>query len=246
MDKAKRSKIFKRTIIASAVVLVCVVVAFFAWTSTAYEPSVAAMASMKSDKVVTVEEDDLIIFKPNDVTPTKGFIFYPGGLVEPEAYSTLCREIAQEGYLVVIAPMPLNLAVFSPDKADSIIERFNDIDTWAIGGHSLGGVMASNYAAGNSKIKGVALYASYPQGDILKNSDKKVVSIYGSNDGVADLNSVKNAQIPKDSKLIEIEGGNHGQFGSYGEQDGDNKATISGDEQIKEAAKYTVELLNEI
>ena len=243
MEKVKRSKLVKKCLIATIVICICFVGGFSTWTSTAYEPTVSAMADMKSDSVITVEEDELIIFTPTEVIPTKGFIFYPGGLVEPQAYSTLCRDIANEGYLVVIAPMPLNLAVLSPDKADTILERFNNIDTWAIGGHSLGGVMASSYAAKNSKIKGVALYASYPQGDVLKNTDKKVVSIYGSNDGVADLNKINNAELPKDAKLIEIKGGNHGQFGSYGEQKGDNKATISEDEQISETVKYTVELL---
>ena len=59
--------------------------------------------------------------------------------------------------------MNFNLAILSPNRADSIINNYKDIDTWVIGGHSLGGVMASNYALKNDKIKGLVLLASYPQ-----------------------------------------------------------------------------------
>lgn len=246
MKKTKKYKIIRNSIIIAIIIVVVATVGFLAWANSSYEPTVTALASMENDDLVTVKQDDLIMFTPNNVKPTKGFIFYPGGKVEPEAYATLCKEIAKEGYLVVIAPMTLDLAVLSPDKADDVIARFRDIETWAIGGHSLGGVMASSYAVKNNNVTGVVLYASYPQGDELKNTDKKVISIYGSNDGVANLDNVKNAALPNGAKLIEIQGGNHGQFGSYGEQKGDNKATISGDEQIQDAAKYTVELLREL
>lgn len=50
----------------------------------------------------------------------------------------------------------------------------------------------------------------------------------------------------KNSKIIEIEGGNHGNFGSYGKQSGDNESKISGEEQINQAIKYTVELMNDL
>jgi hypothetical protein len=35
--------------------------------------------------------------------------------------------------------MPLNLAVFSPNKADEVITDFPEIEEWYIAGHSLGG-----------------------------------------------------------------------------------------------------------
>lgn len=236
-------KVLKRISIMLIGIIAVIFIAFFVWAKIDYKPTQVALTAIKSDNLVKVNNDEFITFTPKNVRPTKGFIFYPGAKVDPESYAPLCQQIAEKGFLVVIAPMPLDLAILSPNKAGEIIDKFKDINTWAIGGHSLGGVMACDYAVKNPKVKGVVLYASYPQGDDLKNSDKKVLSIYGSLDGVANLEKVRKAALPKDSEIVEITGGNHGQFGSYGEQSGDNKATISNEKQIDIAAEDTVNFL---
>lgn len=240
----KRNKISKISIIIISTVIIFIG-AFIIWANNSYKPTSEAVEALSTNELVTVIDDEFIIFEPQSKAK-KGFIFYPGGKVEPEAYSALARKIAEEGYLVVIAPMTLDLAVLSPNKATDVIEKFDYIETWAIGGHSLGGVMAVRYAAENENIDGVVLYASYPQGEELKDLDIKVLSIYGSKDGVADLEKVKNAVLSKDSEIVEIEGGNHAGFGSYGNQKGDNEATITGEEQIEKAANYTVEFLEKL
>ena len=108
--------------------------------------------------------------------------------------------------------------------------------------------MAAKYASENSNIKGVIFYASYPQGDELKDSNIEVTSIYGSLDGVADLEKIIGSKdlLPTSTTFVEITGGNHAQFGSYGEQSGDNPAEISADEQIEKAANASIELLDKI
>lgn len=73
--------------------------------------------------------------------------------------------------------MTLDLAILSPNKAADIIKDYSNIESWAIGGHSLGGVMAANYALKDNNIDGLVFYASYPQGDELGDSDLKVLSI---------------------------------------------------------------------
>lgn len=240
----KQNKISKISIIIISTIIIFIG-AFIIWENNSYKPTNEAIEALSINGLVTVTDDEFIIFEPQSKA-TKGFIFYPGGKVEPEAYSNLARKIAEEGYLVVIAPMTLDLAVLSPNKAEDVIEKFDYIETWAIGGHSLGGVMAVSYAAKNENIDGVVLYASYPQGEELKDLDIKVLSMYGSKDGVADLEKVKNAVLSKDAEIVEIEGGNHAGFGSYGNQKGDNEATITGEEQIEKAAKYTVEFLESL
>lgn len=69
-------------------------------------------------------------------------IFYPGGLVDPASYSPLARTLAEQGHRVYIAKMPLNLAIFGQNKADSFIAEHPD-EAYVIGGHSLGGAFAS-------------------------------------------------------------------------------------------------------
>lgn len=250
-EESKSSNIakhIKRISIAILIMLCIIVVSVIVWQNTAYSCMQSANQALQSDAKVIVNDGEYISFTPKDTKVTKGFIFYPGAKVEAESYAPLCREIAEAGYEVVIAKMPLNFAILGEDEANKIINDYNNIDSWAIGGHSLGGVAASNFAAENDKIKGVALYASYPQGDELLNSNKEVLSIWGSEDAVLNRDSLKKSvnNLPKDTKFIEIKGGNHAQFGDYGHQKGDNKALISEKEQTDIAAKNTIELLENI
>jgi len=205
--------------------------------------------ALKSDDNVSVTEDKYITFTPKVSTST-GFIFYPGAKVAAEAYSPICKGIAKEGYKVVIVPMPLHFAIFGKDKAAEVIAANPDIKHWAIGGHSLGGVMAANYAYTHTKdIDGLILYASYPQNsNDFSNTTIEALSTWGTEDGVAKINKIEAAKslLPKDSEFKTITGGNHAQFGSYGFQNGDKIARISSAKQQEEAIKYTVELLKHI
>ena len=227
------------------IVALIFIVAFF---TTSYEPSTQAMANLEDSTLVDVTENNFISFTPENTTATTGLIIYPGAKVEPEAYAPLANKIAQAGYEVIITPMPLNFAIFDSNAADEVISKFPNIKNWVISGHSLGGVMAAKYASENSNIKGVIFYASYPQGDELKDSNIEVTSIYGSLDGVADLEKIIGSKdlLPTSTTCVEITGGNHAQFGSYGEQSGDNPAEISADEQIEKAANASIELLDKI
>lgn len=210
-----------------------------------YDAEESALKYLQSSNSVKVENGKYITFTPTEEVSDVGFIFYPGGLVEPESYAPIMNQIAEQGYKVIVVPMTMNLSILSGNKAESVIEENSEIEEWVIGGHSLGGVSACSYAVKDEKIKGVVLYASYPQDDALKNTDIKVLSLWGSEDGVADLDKVKAAKdnVNSDSEFIEIEGGNHGHFGDYGEQKGDGQSTITSEEQWNKAVEYTVEFL---
>ena len=100
------------------------------------------------------------MFQPAQPTDT-GFIFYPGGLVDPAAYAPLMKQLSDQGILSVIVPMPLDLAIFGVNKANDVIAAYPEIKHWVIGGHSLGGSMAAQYAKDNaSKLAGIAFMAS--------------------------------------------------------------------------------------
>ncbi|WDC84723.1 alpha/beta hydrolase [Caloramator sp. mosi_1] len=214
----------KKIIGLTSVLILVFSAIFLIWAVSAYKPNFDVEAYIKSNERVHIKIDKNIVINPVDKKVEKGLIFYPGGKVEPAAYIKIASKIAEEGYRVVITPMPLNLAIFNKNKADEVIKEYSDISVWVIGGHSLGGVVASDYAYNHvEKIKGLFLLASYPQEKFnFKNKSIKVVSIWGSEDKVANLDKVKSSKelLPDDAEFVEIKGGNHGQFGSYGKQKG--------------------------
>ncbi|MCM3758002.1 alpha/beta hydrolase [Sporosarcina aquimarina] len=232
-----------------AVLLIITLAGFFIFVSTSYEAIPSSKNSLQSDDQVIVKEEGDILFEPVSEARDIGFIFYPGAKVEAPAYATMAKEIAAQGYPVILADLRFNLAILSPNRAGEIINDHPEIKRWVIGGHSLGGVMASNYALDHENVEGLVLLASYPQSKTdLSKSSLNVLSLWGSNDEVADLDKVKNAKeiMPNDAEFIEIKGGNHGGFGEYGHQKGDGDSSLSGNQQVQDTVKYIVEFLEEL
>lgn len=199
-------------------------------------PEALAVVSEPAEGIIVTEEkNDRIVFEPEDALA--GLIFYPGGKVQYESYAPLMEALAEEGILCVLLHMPGNLAVLDMNAADGVKEQFPKVERWYIGGHSLGGTMAASYAAGHAdEFEGLILLASYTT-ENLKESGLKVISVYGSEDGVLNRSEYEKCleNLPDDFFEHAIAGGNHAFFGSYGLQDGDGTATITNEEQ-KEAA----------
>jgi pimeloyl-ACP methyl ester carboxylesterase len=216
--------------------------AFVWWAETPYEPTGTALLALESDsEIAVVPGDDFIVFRPTGDEAYVGVILYPGGRVDFRAYAPLAREIALHGYLVAIVDMPLNLAVFDANRADRVIAEYPDVVAWVVGGHSLGGAMASTYAENHpDRVAGLLLLAAYPPSnvDLTDNQELEAVSIYGTSDGVLSEETANAAVdlLPDSTTYVPIEGGNHAQFGDYGPQSGDNPATIDGDDQRYRAA----------
>lgn len=61
------------------------------------------MQILNSNKKIEVKNDKFISFTPKNQKVEKGFIFYSGAGVEPEAMHQYEEEIALKGYEVVIA-----------------------------------------------------------------------------------------------------------------------------------------------
>ncbi len=194
-----------------------------------------AKAALTSDAAVTVIHQRWIVFSPATANATIGYIIYPGGRVPPEAYAPLARGLAQAGSLAVIVPMPLNLAILNTDAATAVIAAFPRISTWIIAGHSLGGSMAARYAHQNpGKVDGLAMLAAYPEARLdFSALDLTVAAVYADRDGLATVEEVEGSfpQLPAAALKVLIKGGNHAQFGWYGEQEGDLPPQISRGEQ---------------
>jgi hypothetical protein len=238
----------KWILISVVVILVLAAGGFVIWGSTPLRPMAEALAALHSDAQVKVETGAWYVFRPAVSEPTTGFIYYPGGHVDARAYAPAARAIAAQGYLVVIVPMPLNLAIFSIEKASDVIQAFPSIRRWVIGGHSLGGSMAASYVHRHPQaVQGLVLWASYPaDSDSLAGSSLMVASIYGTRDGQVDKIEKSGALLPANMTWVKIEGGNHGQFGWYGLQPGDGQATIERAVQQNQIVAATAQFLKEI
>lgn len=214
------------------------------WIFTPYKPTQSALSKLASTQDYSVYNTGNIEFVPTKPLD-KGVIFYPGGRVEANSYSYICQGLSAKGYTCIIAVMPLNLAVFKINAASEIILKYNNIKTWVIGGHSLGGSMAARFTKDNlNSISGIFFLGSYSDIDLSKTELKAAVLI-GSEDSVLNQQAFKDnyKNLPSVSTINIIQGGNHSQFGDYGLQDGDFEAKISKDEQHEIVINEVLKLL---
>jgi dienelactone hydrolase len=240
-------RLLLRVLAAIGVFTGVAVIGFVVWGSTPQPATSEALQALVSDSVVVVEAEPWITFSPAGQATQAGLIVYPGGHVDPRAYAPLARQIAAQGYRVVIVPMPLALAVMAPNRALQVMAQDPSIEMWAVGGHSLGGAMAARFAFTHpDAVDGLVLWASYPAStDDLSSFDIVVASIYGTLDGLSTGDKIDASRplLPAGTRWVPIEGGNHAQFGNYGLQAGDGQATITAEEQQAQAAGATVALL---
>lgn len=207
---------------------------FLVYASDYYRADETANAILKSGQAQV--RDDMIILRP-EVASGSALIFYPGAKVEYTAYIPILEKLRQNGIASVLMKMPFNMAIFSVNAADKAFDELSGIDHWFIGGHSMGGAMASSYAAGHrEKVKGLVLLGAYIYGDV---APKDALTVYGT------LNADLEKHIDYTDNVVIIQGGNHAQFGDYGEQKGDPKALISREEQQDIAVQAILSFIRE-
>ncbi|WP_314425084.1 alpha/beta hydrolase [uncultured Microbacterium sp.] len=189
----------------------------------------AALATVTANEAITVEDAAQgIVLTPADGESDQGIVFVPGAKVDPWAYAPILQSLAEEGVTVVITRPWLNLAFFDLRGLDAFTSAAPDVDDWAVGGHSLGGVRACQLAA---DAQALVLFGSYCANDV-SDSALAVLSISGSEDGLSTPAKIDAARplLPPDAEMVEIEGASHASFGDYGPQAGDGTPTISDEE----------------
>lgn len=240
-EDAPMRKSKKIALVSIAAVLLALVIACGIYVSDYYRADETALAALITTEQVTVEQrDGMTIFLPSQAET--GLLFYPGGKVQAQAYAPLMKALAEQKVLCVLLEMPFHLAVLDMDAAAGVPEQFPQIRDWYIGGHSLGGSMAASYAAKAPKgLNGIVLLAAYSTED-LKETGLKVLSIYGTEDGVLNMEKYQQYRdnLPEGALEYRIEGGNHAGFGSYGSQDGDGEAALAAQEQTAMTASAIV------
>lgn len=257
-------------LVVLVLLLVGAVIGFKIYTSHYYATDMEVsdqITNEYADKVEVFSNNDGTAFFPKNQEYRAIIVFYPGGKVEYTAYSSLMYKLSSRGYICLLTRMPENIAILRVNKVeglvpeDEVVKKLANEMDWYMAGHSLGGAAASKYLSDAfsgsaeaseeaaeplnddlAKFKGLILCGAYPAND-LSQAPIRLLSIYGSNDGVMNRESYEEyrANWPADSTEEIIEGGNHSYFGTYGLQEGDGEATISNEEQLE----ITAELIDE-
>ena len=246
----RAKKTLKRLLVALSIVLAAAL-CLSIWYVNDYEHADAIALACVADKdgpidgvEVKLVGDSYIAFVPEHASC--GLVFYPGAKIQPEAYAPLMQDCARQGILCVIVKPTFNLALLSIDAASGAVNEFPEVTRWIMAGHSMGGVAACEYVAAHpDDAYALALLAAYPAAD-LSGFRGNAVTLIGTEDLVLNRKSYENARpnLPKATREIVIQGGNHAGFGNYGAQNNDGVATISPEEQQKQTADAIESLAN--
>ncbi len=226
---------------------------YFQMQASGYDDSV-----LHSNSSVKVENSsEYIKFIPASVSINSGYttsvLFYPGALVQAEAYAPYARRLAENGYPVIIQKIPFRLAFTEKmqisvfNKTKSLFTSYPDSVKWVLAGHSKGGAMAADFSGlCPEEISGLLLIGtSHPREIDLTSLDIPVTKVYGSEDGLASVEEVEgfSVNLPEHTSFVLVKGGNHSQFGYYGIQLGSGTASISVEDQQLQLLDASLELL---
>lgn len=243
MYRKEELRLKTKKIIILVIFLFLIGIGSFWYVNDYYHSDPLVQKYLQSNERVTVTEieDGLYL---DGTGEENALIFYPGAKVEYTAYLPLLYGLAERGVDCFLIRMPYNLAVFGQNRAADIISEY-PYQNWYLSGHSLGGAMAASYASKHlEQLKGFVFLAAYPTNN-LKAESFSVVSIYGSEDGVLNMEKLEEGRkfMPEDYTELCIEGGNHAGFGNYGEQKGDKVAAIRYEEQQQQAIEAILQMI---
>lgn len=234
-----------------------VTVVVVVWSLIAYRASDEAVQATVSGEFVRVDyAAGIWSFVPR-VAGGSGarLVFFPGALVDPRAYAPLARAVARAGYPVTIIEVPRRGA-FGGAESTELAERVaaslqsQDGRPVVVGGHSKGGVIASQLAADyGSAVNGLLLIGtSHPRDVDLHRIPMPVTKIAGTRDGLATPERIQRNErlLPPQTRWVWIEGGNHSQFGWYGFQPMDRRPRISASEQRRMMIEAVLELMRSV
>lgn len=244
-------------LIVSALIALFAIYALMLWRNRQDAfPSAQPFAAGVVDGVNCIEKPGIgLLFIPPNAHEETGLVYLPGALVEHVAYAPLCSRIAcQSQCVVVLLKVPLRMSPLGGSKRiAAAMAALPNVKTWAVGGHSMGGVTAASFAASNpGAVQGVVFHASYPHTDLSCQKELRYLSVSAEHDGVITRDSAAKAlnKLPADYLTSQdVKGGNHAGFGHYGPQSFpkmDGERSISLEEQQEKVAAVTTNWLLEL
>lgn len=254
-ERGKRSrfgKIVSWILAVFSALVVVAVIAFLAWVLDPHRAELGPLRSVQDDLAVDVTRGDgVVVLSPAGEPSGTGVVFYSGARVEADAYvAPWAPVVAATGVTVVLPDLRFNLALLDPDRAEGVVAEAPDVRTWYLGGHSMGGAFAAQHVGTGdttTEWSGLVLWGSYAvaAADLTDRDDLRVLSVAGERDGVLPLEEIEDrrSNLPADAVTVTVEGMNHAQFGSYGEQAGDEEPTLTDTEAHQALAEVTADFL---
>ncbi|MGV8911152.1 MAG: alpha/beta hydrolase [Rhodoglobus sp.] len=226
---SRRRRVLVVMAISLASLIVLAAMGILVWASVGVmQAEVDPLDKVRTNPAVAVHETpNSFILSPADGASGLGLVFIPGAKVSPDAYLyKLSGIVVESGITVVVTKPILNLAFFDQRPLTTFTNAAPDVNSWFVGGHSLGGVRACQYAA-QPDVSGLVLFGSYCAND-LADVDTRVLSLSGSADLLSTPEKIVAAAdlLPTSTTFFPIEGANHARFGDYGEQAGDGVASL--------------------
>jgi len=224
------------------------------WLANSYRTRGVPDGTQRSSPTVSVGDGATALeFLPISSGSKPALVFICGSGVSALAYAPLLRPIAEAGYPVFVVKLPYRFAPLASHEQAAVKRTLEihaahpEISHWVVSGHSLGGALACRVAQSDPKAFSamVLVGTTHPKQDDLSSLSIPVTKVYASNDGVAppDRTLSNKRLLPKDARWVEIKGGNHSQFGYYGHQLFDGRATISRETQQAATRAVLLEML---
>lgn len=227
MHRLRALRRWQKILLVLLLLLGLAVLAFVIWASQVFPAEPIARDIAK--KYSVTNHDSAIVIEPSSANG-RGLVFIPGAKVDPVAYEYKLSGLVDAGYTVVITKPFLNLAFFDQRSLSTFTQYAPTVKQWLVGGHSLGGVRACQYAS-QPGVVGLVLFGSYCINDV----SVPTISLRGSNDQLTTQHDVDNAKAKlKNARYVLVDGADHAAFGDYGVQPGDGEMTTR-DELVKQA-----------
>jgi hypothetical protein len=225
------------------------------WVANSYRTRGVSGEMLRSGpELLVIDGAAALEFLPRSVANKSALIFVCGSGVAASAYAPLLRPVAEAGHPVFIVKLPYRFAAFEShkqaaiDHVSGVIAAHPEISRWVVSGHSLGGALACRAVKSRPKDFSamVLIGTTHPKED-MSALLMPVTKAYATNDRVASLDRMfaNKRLLPASTRWVEIKGGNHSQFGRYGHQLLDGKATISREAQEAATRAVILEVLNE-
>ena len=214
---------------------------------SSFPTSAGVVGDLISSDDVIVNLEPRLTFGPADSTPSAGLIVYTAARVSPDAYASVARQVAADGFLVVIVKSPLNFPVLGASDAADVLLEHPEIAFWFVGGHGMGGSVAAEFAERNDRVDGLVLMAALPgENSNLRFRNLRTLAVFRSEDGVtmpSDLAAAVDSVLPESVQIELIQGANHTQFGSYQITGSGDGASITREEQQAATAGAIIQMM---